>query len=206
MHPVAAKAPMKQIDRSPTQPTLWHDGWYHHARRVESPNFGLRPVQTVVDLIVLHSISLPPGEYGGDAVQRFFCNQLDPDEHPYFKSIAGLHVSSHFYIRRHGELLQFVSAQDRAWHAGVSSYRGRSNCNDNSIGIELEGTDSAAFEDSQYETLIALCAAICQRYAITAIAGHEHIAPDRKSDPGTGFDWLALRQGTALAATFFPEK
>ncbi|MEI7536316.1 MAG: 1,6-anhydro-N-acetylmuramyl-L-alanine amidase AmpD [Comamonadaceae bacterium] len=185
---------------------LWNGGWYKYAMTMASPNFGPRPAQTAVDLVVLHSISLPPGEYGGDAVGHFFCNQLDLDQHPYFKSLAGLHVSSHFYIRRHGELLQFVSADERAWHAGASSYGESNNCNDNSIGIELEGIEGGLFEHDQYETLVALCSAILQRYPITAIAGHEHIAPVRKTDPGPGFDWFLLQQGLGLASRFFPER
>ena len=174
--------------------------------RVASPNFGPRPVQTAVDLVVLHSISLPPGEYGGDAVGRLFCNQLDLERHPYFKRLAGVRVSSHFYIRRHGELLQFVSADERAWHAGASSYGESKNCNDNSIGIELEGMEGGLFETDQYETLLALCSAIVQRYPIIAIAGHEHVAPGRKTDPGAGFDWFLLKQGLGLDARFFPER
>lgn len=184
--------------------SFWKNGWYRFSSRLDSPNFGPRPSQENIDLIVLHCISLPPGRYGGDAVQRLFANQLDWNQHPYFKSIQGLQVSSHFYIRRHGELLQFVSADDRAWHAGVSSYEGRSNCNDNSIGIELEGVDSERFEDSQYETLGVLCAAILQRYPIAHIAGHEHIAPGRKTDPGGGFDWRRLQQILGLTACYFP--
>ena len=185
-------------------PALWRAGWYEHAMRMESPNFGPRPSQATIDLVVVHSISLPPGVYGGDAVQRFFCNHLDLHEHPYFEGLNGLHVSSHFYIRRHGELFQFVSADDRAWHAGLSSYRDSTNCNDNSIGIELEGVDGGVFEDDQYETLVALCSAILQRFPVTAFAGHEHVAPNRKTDPGPGFDWLLLRQGLGLDAEFFP--
>jgi len=185
---------------------LWSAGWYQHAVPLASPNFELRPTQTVVDLVVLHSISLPPGEYGGDAVGHLFCNQLDLSQHPYFQSLAGLRVSSHFYIRRHGELLQFVSADDRAWHAGVSSYGKSNNCNDNSIGIELEGIEGGLFEHDQYETLMALCSAILQRYPIAAIAGHEHVAPGRKTDPGTGFDWFLLQQGLGLDSRFFPER
>ncbi len=190
------------IERS----ALWSAGWYQHAMPMASPNFGPRPAQAAVDLVVLHSISLPPGEYGGDAVGHFFCNQLDLDQHPYFKSLAGLRVSTHFYIRRHGELLQFVSADERAWHAGASSYRDSNNCNDNSIGIELEGMEGCLFEPDQYETLLALCSAILQRYPITAIAGHEHVAPVRKTDPGAGFDWCLLQQGLGLDPRFFPER
>lgn len=194
---------MKQFD-APAQTPLWRGGWYRYAGRLDSPNFGPRPPHTKVDLIVLHCISLPPGEFCGDAVQRFFCNQLDSEQHPYFKSVQGLQVSSHFYIRRHGELLQFVSADDRAWHAGVSSYRGRDHCNDNSIGIELEGFPGGLFENDQYETLVALCSAIFQRYGATDIAGHEHIAPGRKNDPGTGFDWTLLQQNLALKPECLP--
>lgn len=188
------------------QPTpLWIDGWYQFAGRIPSPNYGPRPSGATVDLIVLHSISLPPGQYGGDDVQRLFTNQLDWNKHAYFKSIQGMQVSCHFYIRRQGELQQFVSANERAWHAGVSSYRGRDNCNDDAIGIELEGVEGSLFEDSQYETLAGLCAAILQRYPITAIAGHEHVAPGRKTDPGSGFDWPLLQHALGLAPQYFPD-
>lgn len=188
-----------------TQSTpLWVDGWYQFAGRLVSPNYGPRPTEARVDLIVLHSISLPPGQYGGDEVQRLFTNQLDWNQHPYFKSIQGMAVSAHFFIRRQGELQQFVSANDRAWHAGTSHYRGRSNCNDDSIGIEMEGVEGSRFEDSQYETLASLCAAILQRYPIAHIAGHEHVAPGRKADPGKGFDWLLLQQSLGLATPYFP--
>ena len=183
---------------------MWIDGWYQFSNRLGSPNYGPRPTGTKVDLIVLHSISLPPGQYGGDEVQRLFTNQLDWNKHPYFKSIEGMQVSAHFYIRRQGELQQFVSVNDRAWHAGASSYRGQDNCNDHSIGIELEGVEAGCFEDSQYETLIGLCAAILQRYPITDIAGHEHVAPGRKTDPGKGFDWPLLQQALGLTPQYFP--
>lgn len=184
--------------------SLWRDGWYQFAGRLASPNYGPRPIRARTDLIVLHSISLPPGQYGGDEVQRLFTNQLDWNQHPYFKSIEGMAVSAHFYIRRDGELLQFVSVNDRAWHAGASSYRGRSNCNDDSIGIELEGLEGGPFEEFQYETLASLCAAILQHYPIAHIAGHEHIAPGRKGDPGRGFDWPLLQKALGLAARYFP--
>ena len=186
------------------KPTLWIDGWYQFSEKLISPNFGLRPSEAKVDLIVLHSISLPPGEYGGDEVQRLFTNRLDWDQDPYFKSIQGMEVSAHFYIRRNGDLWQFVSANDRAWHAGTSSYRGRSNCNDDSIGIELEGVEGGRFEDSQYETLASVCAALLQHYPIAHIAGHEHVAPGRKTDPGNGFNWSLLQRSLGLAARFFP--
>ncbi len=183
---------------------LWRGGWYRFARRLDSPNFGPRPAGASVDLIVIHSISLPPGDYGGDGVQRLFTNSLDWNAHPYFKSIEGVQVSSHFYVRRNGELWQFVSCDDRAWHAGASQYRGRTNCNDDSIGIELEGLEGAPFEPRQYETMADLCAATGQHYPIEHVAGHEHIAPGRKLDPGEGFDWAALQGALAWPARCFP--
>jgi AmpD protein len=177
---------------SPEQRELWDGGWYRFARRLESPNFGPRPDGANVDLVVVHSISLPPGEYGGDGVQQLFTNTLDWNAHPYFKTIEGLQVSSHFYVRRGGELWQFVSCDHRAWHAGASHWRGRDNCNDYSVGIELEGLEGDTFEQAQYETLAGLVTAIAQRYPIAHVAGHEHIAPGRKNDPGPGFDWALL--------------
>jgi N-acetyl-anhydromuramoyl-L-alanine amidase len=183
---------------------LWQDGWYRFARALASPNFGPRPAGALVDLIVLHSISLPPGRYGGEEVQQLFTNALDWSAHSYFRTIEGLTVSAHFYIRRGGELWQFVSCDDRAWHAGASQYRGRDNCNDDSIGIELEGLEGDAFEPAQYEALAALCAAIAQRYPVQHIAGHEHIAPGRKKDPGAGFDWRGLQQCLAWPSGCFP--
>ena len=183
---------------------LWRGGWYRFARALASPNFGPRPAGAPTDLIVLHSISLPPGRYGGDEVQQLFCNTLNWNAHPYFKSIEGLAVSAHFYIRRQGELWQFVSCEDRAWHAGVSHYRGRGDCNDDSIGIELEGLEGQPFEQPQYEALAALCAAIAQQYPVQHIAGHEHIAPGRKADPGPGFDWQALQRSLGWPTECFP--
>lgn len=187
-----------------TPTALWRNGWYRFAAPLPSPNFGSRPANSCVDLIVLHSISLPPGQYGGNEVQQLFTNQLDWQAHPYFQAIQGLTVSSHFYVRRHGELWQFVSCDDRAWHAGASSYRGRANCNDDSIGIELEGLEGKHFEPAQYATLVALCASIQERYPIRHLAGHEHIAPGRKNDPGAGFDWRLLQQALALDAKLLP--
>lgn len=183
---------------------LWHDGWYRFARHLRSPNFGPRPAGAQVDLIVVHSISLPPGEYGGDGVQRLFTNTLDWDEHPYYREIRGAQVSSHFYVRRGGELWQFVGCGDRAWHAGASHWRGRDNCNDDSIGIELEGLEGESFEAAQYETLAVLCAAIAQHYPVRHVAGHEHVAPGRKADPGARFDWTALRTRTGWPDPYFP--
>lgn len=195
---------MKPLTDAPCS-SLWEDGWYRYARRLDSPNFGPRPSGAQIDLIVVHSISLPPGQYGGDEVQRLFTNTLDWNAHPYFQAITGMEVSSHFYIRRQGELWQFVSCTERAWHAGTSYYRGRDNCNDDSIGIELEGLEGGEFEPAQYETLSSLCAALGQRYPVQHIAGHEHIAPGRKADPGAGFRWSELQQALGWPSRYFPE-
>ena len=178
-------------------PETWQRGWLHSAHKLASPNFGPRPAQAQIDLVVVHSISLPPGQYGTGAVQQLFSNQLDWDAHPYYQSIRGLEVSSHFFITRQGEVWQFVSCDDRAWHAGVSSWRGRERCNDDSIGIELEGLEGLEFEREQYQSLAALCAAIAAQYPVAYLAGHEHIAPGRKHDPGAGFDWGRLQQDLA---------
>ena len=184
----------------------WCDGWLQAARRCESPNFGPRTEGVPIDLALVHSISLPPGEYGSDAIERLFTNRLDWQAHPYYQQIAGLEVSAHFLIRRDGELLQFVSCDARAWHAGASSWRGRSDCNDFSIGIELEGLEGATFDAAQYAALADLVDALAARYPITAVVGHEHVAPGRKHDPGAGFDWSRLRAMTTLAARCFPER
>ena len=188
----------------PAGEALWEGGWYRFARALASPNQGTRPANALIDLIVIHSISLPPGEFGNGNVQRLFTNQLDWDAHPYFRGIRGLQVSSHFFIGRSGALWQFVACKDRAWHAGESCYRGRSQCNDDSIGIELEGLEGGVFEAPQYETLVGLCAALLQAYPIAHIAGHEHIAPGRKHDPGPGFNWPWLQASLALKAEFLP--
>lgn len=184
----------------------WAGGWYRAARRLDSPNFGPRPEGTTINLIVLHSISLPPGRYGGGEVQALFTNRLDVSAHPYFEQIRGLQVSAHFYVRRTGELWQFVSCDDRAWHAGASSWRGRPNCNDYSIGIELEGLEGERFEAEQYEALVTLCPALARRYPIDALAGHEHIAPGRKLDPGPGFDWAQLQRALGWPDAAFPPR
>ena len=170
----------------------WRKGWWSAATRLASPNFGPRPQGMAVELVVLHSISLPPGVYGGDAIERFFTNRLDPSAHPYFAQIADLQVSAHFLIRRDGDLLQFVSCDQRAWHAGRSSWRGRDNCNDWSVGIELEGLEGQGFESAQYPALATLLRAISRRYPVRELVGHEHVAPGRKLDPGAGFDWSVL--------------
>jgi AmpD protein len=170
----------------------WEDGWLHAARRVPSPNFGPRPDDAVVDLAVIHSISLPPGCYGGDAIERLFTNSLDCDADPYFAALRGLQVSAHFLVRRDGEVLQFVSIDQRAWHAGKSSWDGRERVNDWSVGIELEGLEGDTFEPAQYESLARLLRAIDAEREIRTLVGHEHVAPGRKLDPGPGFDWRAL--------------
>jgi AmpD protein len=161
-------------------------------RIVESPNCDERPPNTEITLVVLHSISLPPGEYGGDAIERLFTNRLDPSAHPYFKEIFELRVSSHFLVRRDGELVQFVPVERRAWHAGVSSWRGRSRCNDFSLGIELEGAEDDFFTDPQYEALTALVRRLRSTYPIRDVAAHSDVAPGRKTDPGARFDWARL--------------
>jgi AmpD protein len=185
---------------------LWQDGWYSFARRMASPNFGPRPADLQPDLIVIHAISLPPGDYGTGQVQRLFTNQLDWDAHDYFRSIRGLKVSAHFFITRDGQLWQFVSCNDRAWHAGESTYRGKDNCNDFSVGIELEGLEGLFFEQAQYDTLSSLSAALLQAYPISQVAGHEHIAPGRKRDPGAGFNWPKLQRSLGLGPTSFPDE
>lgn len=161
-------------------------------RIVDSPNQDERPPGAEVSLVVVHSISLPPGIYGGDAIERLFTNRLDPQAHPYFQDIAHLKVSSHYLVRRDGDLVQFVPPARRAWHAGVSSWRGRSACNDFSVGIELEGTDEAAFEPAQYRALCELLRRLALALPLKAIAAHSEIAPGRKTDPGAGFDWQRL--------------
>lgn len=186
------------------QPGLWTQGWYRHARRLDSANHGPRPEGSRIDLMLLHSISLPPGEYGTGCVQQLFTNQLDWDAHPYFQGLRGLEVSSHFFIERNGRLWQFVSCDQRAWHAGASEYKGRSNCNDHSIGIELEGLEGLPFEAAQYESLASLGAALLSAYPIAHVAGHEHVAPGRKQDPGPGFEWPALQRSLGLPDSYFP--
>ena len=184
---------------------VWREGWLDGARRCESPNFGPRPEGMAIDLALIHSISLPPGEYGGDAIERLFTNRLDWDAHAYFQQIRGLEVSAHFLVRRDGELVQFVSCDARAWHAGASVWHGRSECNDFSIGIELEGLEGERFDASQYVALAALIDALEARYPIAAVVGHEHVAPGRKNDPGPGFDWVRLRSMVSLVDQYFPD-
>ena len=165
------------------------------ARQIASPNQDPRPEGVVPDLIVIHCISLPPGQFGGSHIEELFTNCLNPDAHSYFRDICGLQVSAHVLIRRDGEILQFVPFHDRAWHAGSSCHEGRDDCNDFSVGIELEGTDDGEFEDFQYERLAALVNALVSEYpslGTDRIVGHSEIAPGRKTDPGAGFDWNLL--------------
>ena len=164
---------------------------------VDSPNQDERPPGTEISLVVLHSISLPPGEYGGDSIERLFTNCLDPEAHPYFREICGLKVSAHFLVRRDGSVIQFVPAERRAWHAGVSSWRGRERCNDFSVGIELEGSEDEAFSDPQYKSLTSLVRELQSRLPIRDVAAHSEIAPGRKTDPGVHFDWARLLAGLA---------
>jgi AmpD protein len=175
---------------------VWSAGWWAHARRVRSPNFNARPEGEAPTLAIVHSISLPPGTFGGDAVQRLFTNTLDGAAHPYFAQLVGLEVSAHFFVRRDGAVLQFVSCDARAWHAGASQWRGRSDCNDWSVGIELEGLEGDAFTRAQYRALARLLRALVRRYPIAEVVGHEHVAPGRKHDPGARFDWPRLRRTT----------
>jgi AmpD protein len=175
------------------------EGLAEGIRYVASPNCDDRPPGAEITLLVLHSISLPPGEYGGGAIERLFTNRLDPEAHPYFREIISLQVSAHFLVRRDGEVLQFVPVHLRAWHAGASSWRGRERCNDFSIGIELEGTDEAPFEDRQYDELASLVRSLRLALPLRDIAAHSDIAPGRKTDPGTRFDWPRLL--SALSAS-----
>lgn len=175
----------------------WQQGWWAGARACPSPNFGPRPDGSAVTLVVLHSISLPPGVFGGGDVERLFTNRLDADAagaHPFYAGLRGLRVSAHFFVRRDGRLQQFVSCDQRAWHAGLSCWRGRDNCNDWSIGIELEGLEGGLFEAAQYRRLGTLLPLLCSRYPVREAVGHEHIAAGRKADPGDGFDWARLRR------------
>lgn len=179
------------------------DGWFCAARRVESPHANARPKvieQTNTDanisLLVIHNISLPPNQFGSDDVERLFLGQLDPKKHPFFNTIKHLQVSAHLFIRRNGELVQFVSMQDRAWHAGISSFQGQAGCNDYAIGIELEGTDELPFTECQYQQLGSVTQSIQSHYpciSLGRIVGHNDIAPGRKTDPGPCFDWSKYR-------------
>lgn len=168
-------------------------GWIHPARQCPSPNCDERPDNNQPSLLVIHNISLPPFEYGGDGVERLFTNRIDPQADPFFSVITHLRVSSHFFIRRDGELVQFVPVYQRAWHAGVSSWQGRERCNDFSIGIELEGCDFEPYAEAQYLVVIALAGLLRRELGLTSLAGHSDISPGRKTDPGPFFDWERVR-------------
>ena len=172
------------------------------AAQVPSPNCDERPEGTVITLVVVHNISLPPGRFGGSAIAELFTNRLDPSGHPYFATVAQRRVSAHFLIGREGALTQFVPCSLRAWHAGASSWRGRENCNDFSVGIELEGSDDVPYEDAQYALLGRLTRALFRRYPIVDLAGHSDIAPGRKTDPGPAFDWARYRRSLGTAHRF----
>lgn len=178
-------------------------GWHARAHRIPSPNADDRPVAASVELIVIHNISLPPGQFGGPHVARLFTNRLDAAAHPFFAHIAGLRVSAHFYIARSGALTQFVSTERRAWHAGASAWRGRVRCNDFSVGIELEGADTVSYTARQYQRLATLARHLCTRHpGICGVAGHDEVAPGRKTDPGPAFDWQRFMQESGLPQGF----
>ena len=170
-----------------------NDGWLKNANRVESDNFNQRPTLKKDFLVVIHSISLPPGQFNNSFIEDFFQNKLNPTLHPYFETIKDLKVSAHFLIKRTGELIQFVSCHNRAWHAGESIWKGMSDCNDFSIGIELEGTEIEPYEEIQYKVLLNLLVQLKKEYNIIDIVGHSDIAPHRKTDPGPSFDWNKIK-------------
>jgi len=170
-----------------------NDGWLKNANRVDSDNFNQRPTLKKDFLVVIHSISLPPGQFNNSFIEDFFQNKLNPTLHPFFETIKDLKVSAHFLIKRTGELIQFVSCHNRAWHAGESSWKGMSNCNDFSIGIELEGTEIQPYEEIQYKVLLNLLVQLKKEYNIIDIVGHSDIAPHRKTDPGPSFDWNKIK-------------
>jgi N-acetyl-anhydromuramoyl-L-alanine amidase len=182
----------------PVRRRPWRGDWLRGAQWIASPNQGPRPPGAEVTLVVVHSISLPPGVYGGDAIERLFTNRLRTEAHPSFAGLQALRVSAHFVIRRDGRLQQFVGTDRRAWHAGVSSWRGRENCNDVSIGVELEGLEGLEFEDAQYAQLLALLRDLARRHPLRDLAGHEHVAPGRKGDPGAGFQGARVLQASGL--------
>jgi len=178
------------------------DGWLQGVSHVPSPNVDERPSGVPIDLVVIHNISLPPGNYGGGHVHALFTNRLDAGLHPYFAEVAGARVSSHLLIERDGHLTQFASFDDRAWHAGASEFEGRTRCNDFSIGIELEGSDFEPFSDAQYTSLNRVLALVCASYPVRAVCGHSDIAPGRKTDPGPFFEWRRLVLPAAVSLPF----
>ena len=195
MHSTRSPAQLPAYLRAVAAGVDAHSGLLRGARYAPSPNFDARPDGILPELIVVHGISLPPGQFGGPWIERLFTNTLPPDEHPYFATISQLKVSSHMVIRRGGEPVQYVPFHERAWHAGASSFQGRERCNDFSVGIELEGGDEIAYEPAQYRMLSAIIIALCTAYpslSLSRIAGHSDISPGRKTDPGPAFDWQRL--------------
>lgn len=180
------------------------DGWVDGVRHVRSPNFDGRPAGAAIELLLLHSISLPPGQFGGDCIEQLFCNDPARQRHPFVEQLAGLRVSAHFLIERNGRTTQFVGCNQRAWHAGASVFDGRSGCNDFSIGVEIEGTDFVAFEPAQYAALARLTQALRVALPLRAVRGHSHVAPGRKTDPGPLFDWHLFARQAGLPAHWLP--
>jgi AmpD protein len=174
------------------------NGWFSGVRKLASPNYDRRPPGTLIDMLVIHNISLPPDQFGGTGIADFFCNRLDTTAHPYYEQLKDVRVSSHFLIRRDGGIIQFVPCVQRAWHAGSSNWLGRTRCNDFAIGIELEGSDFVPFEPAQYASLARLTRYLQRTYPIRSIVGHSDIAPGRKTDPGPFFDWPRFRSATSL--------
>ncbi len=183
---------------------LFTGGWYRHAAHRPSPHADPRPTGTPIDLLVIHAISLPPGTFGGTCIDALFLGTLDVDAHPALAGLRGLRVSSHFLIHRDGRLVQYVSCDARAWHAGESRFEDRTRCNDFSIGIELEGSDQVPFEPAQYDTLAGVTQALVEAYPLRSVAGHADIAPQRKTDPGPCFDWECLQRAAGLPDSAFP--
>ncbi len=181
------------------------DGWLAGARQVRSPFCNARPSGVAIELVVVHSISLPPGVFGGDQIERLFTGRLDPAAHPYFEALRGLEVSAHFLVHRDARLTQFVGCSQRAWHAGASRWRGSEGCNDFSVGIELEGLEGGSFEPAQYERLAQVLRAVARRHPIAEVLGHEHVAPGRKADPGPGFDWQRLAAACPARPDWFAQ-
>lgn len=178
------------------------DGWCEGVLHCVSPHSDARPANSEIDLLVIHNISLPPGQFGGSEIIDLFCNRLDTSRHPALADLAGVRVSSHFLIRRDGQIIQFVSCLARAWHAGLSRFGQRERCNDFSLGIELEGSDFTPFDDSQYQSLVQLSRALACHFPLQAVCGHQHIAPLRKTDPGPYFDWQRYQTECQLALQF----
>jgi AmpD protein len=176
------------------------EGMLSGATQIPSPNWDERPQGADIALLVVHNISLPPGEFGGEGIVRLFTNSLDFSTHPYFETLRDLKVSAHFLLRRDGEVIQFVPCAGRAWHAGASIWRGRERCNDFSVGVELEGVDDQAYTEAQYASLSRLFLALRARYPIVDVVGHADIAPGRKTDPGPAFDWARFRETLTVVA------